>query len=483
MTQSLNQLIASGKLPLKSQGASMRPILFEDDIVYFKKIPFPQIKVNDIIVFKKKNELICHRVIYKETVLKKKSPFIITKGDNSLYADGKIYPRQILGKVYRVKRNGKTIFPETLYLIQSSQYFNEIIKIKNEFDQTSVNYLFLKGLPLHLYFEGRHPKRLYADCDVLIEKKDFEKAEKILLNLGYQKIKSELSSLHKELKEKEIENAYYKNVNGFMVIFDLHLEVVFMMTQLGKLNALYPQNLISQLTNEFLRLKKTIKINGEKFLILNPSYLILYLALHIFHHNFTGAFRYQFLDTVIRKLARHFEPSELGEKKSRQRSPRKVNNIPLDFSLDEFRDKNDLWFSLSKKIKEYQLQNFVYSVFLLLKKYYHTPIPSSFFSSIKPSAKSPTIMRIFRWMNFYPFKPLNLNPFILLPKINLFNDEPRIKAGTRRFFYLFLLSPKPFYKKILVFFNPAVVYSIWWVLLKKVFSIKKLIIHRDLKIK
>ena len=43
------------------------------------------------------------------------------------------------------------------------------------------------------------------------------------------------------MKDKESELAYYKIINGFMVTFDLHLEVVFMMTQLGRLEALYPQ--------------------------------------------------------------------------------------------------------------------------------------------------------------------------------------------------------------------------------------------------
>ncbi len=432
MIRSLNQLIASGKLPLKSQGASMMPLLLENDIVYFKKIPFSQIKVNDIIVFKKKKELICHRVIYKKPSLKKDSLHLITKGDNSPYADSKVYPHQILGKVYQVKRNGKIIFPETLYLIQSSQYLNEIIKIKKEFDKAGINYLFLKGLPLHLYFESRHPKRIYADCDVLIDKKDFETTKKILSDFRYVIFDQSLSKIHTLLRRKQIEVPFLKKNKNLssLIVFDIHLELDWMSQQLGKLEELYPQTLINNLTKECLRSKKSIRINGEKFFVLNFEFLIIYLSLHLFHHNFTGAFRYQFLDTVIRR----------GLNSRSHRNDKKIN-----------------WQRIAQKIKEYQLQNFVYPVFFLLKKHYHTPIPSSFLSSIKPSS---------------------VDTFTPLHKINIFNDEPRIRAGIKRFLYLFLLSPNPFYKKILVFFNPAVVYSILWVGLKKIFSIKQLIIHR-----
>jgi signal peptidase I len=165
MNKKINLLLSTGKIPLKSTGQSMLPILYENDIVYFKKISFSKIKVNDLIVFKMKSKLITHRVVYKT------NKYLITKGDNNPASDGKIYPRKILGKVYKIKRNGQTFNPETFYLLQSTNYFQEIVKIKNEFDKKNINYVFLKGLPLHLYFEGSHPQRLYADCDVLVIKK------------------------------------------------------------------------------------------------------------------------------------------------------------------------------------------------------------------------------------------------------------------------------------------------------------------------
>jgi signal peptidase I len=416
MEKIFKKLLHLKTLPLKSTGQSMLPILRPNDIVYFKKTPFLKIKVNDLIIFKKKNQLITHRVIYKT------KKYLITKGDNNPNSDGKIYPKQILGRVYQIKRNGQIFKPETFYLIQSTHYFSEIIKIKKEFDKENINYVFLKGLPLHLYFEGKHPQRLYADCDVLIDKKDFQKAEEILFSFGYQKADTSLSSFQKKLQDKKVENAYFKTINGFTVVFDLHLEVVFMMTQLGKLEALYPQKLIDDLTEEFLKTKRKIKINNEKFLILDTCYLILYLALHLFHHNFSGAFRYDFLDKVIKK-------SKISIKS---------------------------WQEIVLIIKKYQLNNFVFAVFFLLKKYYKTSVPPLFIRSIQP------------------INPLTRKLINKLTKINIFNDESRIRAGIKRFLYLFIFSPSPFWKKILIIFNPQVIFAVLWVVWKK---IKKLFLN------
>jgi signal peptidase I len=410
MEKIFKKLLRLKTLPLKSTGQSMLPILRPNDVVYFKKTPFLKIKVNDLIIFKKKNQLITHRVIYKT------KKYLITKGDNNLNFDGKIYPKQILGKVYQIKRNGQIFKPETLYLIQSTYYFSEIVKIKKEFDKENINYVFLKGLPLHLYFEGKHPQRLYADCDVLIDKKDFQKAEEILFSFGYQKADTSLSSFQKKLQDKQVENAYFKTINGFAVVFDLHLEVVFMMTQLGKLEALYPQKLIDDLTEEFLKTKRKIKINNEPFLILDTCYLILYLALHLFHHNFTGAFRYDFLDKVIKKIK---------------------------ISIKS-------WQEIALIIKKYQLNNFVFPVFFLLKKHYKTSVPPLFIRSIQP------------------INPLTRKLINKLTKINIFNDESRLRAGIKRFLYLFLLSPSPLWKKVLIFFNPQVIFAVFWVVWKRI---------------
>ncbi|MEK7597027.1 MAG: nucleotidyltransferase family protein [Patescibacteria group bacterium] len=389
------------KFITNTEGQSMFPFIQSNDGIYIRHIIFSKLKINDIVIFRQKGKFITHRIIYK------KQNYIVTKGDNNLNSDGKIYPKQIIGKVYQIRRNGKIINLDTLYLLQSSLYFQEINKIKQAFEKEKIEFVFLKGLPLHLYFEKTHPRRIYADCDVLINKKDLQKAEKIVLKFGYKKT---------EAKNKQVENNYFKVMNGFSVIFDLHLEPAFLMTQFSGLEALYPQKLIDKLTEELLKNKKKVKINNEFFFILNTRYLILYLALHLFHHNFRGAFRYQFLDKIVR--------------------------IGLD-SRFRGNDRDSEWRMIAQKITEYRLENFVYPVFILLKKYYNTPLPRFFVLTMK------------QWNN---------------ETINIFDDEPRIRAGINRFRFIFTLSPQPLWRKLFIFLNPNVVWSIFWIIWKKLSS-------------
>jgi len=411
----LNQLKKRKTFSLQADGESMLPILHPKDLVNYQKISFSKIKINDIVFVLKKLQSFTHRVIYKT------SKYLVTKGDNNLESDGKIYPRQIIGKITSVKRKNTIIDPEMLYLIQSSLYFKEIVKIISAFEKNEVNYVFLKGLLVHLYYEKTHPRRIYQDADVLIDKPDYKTAIKILTKFGYKSTDSSLSLTQKKLKDKTVEISFYKLVNGFPVVFDIHLEPAFMMTQIGSLEALYPQKLIDKLTNEFLKNKQQLTINNQQFSILSPPNLIIYLSLHFFHHNFTGAFRLELLDKVIRRTM-SLRPCLAGE-------------------------------TISSLINQYRLQNFVFPVFRLLKKYYNTPT----------------------------MKQWNNETMEQYSKINIFYDESRLTSGIKRFFLLFSLSPLPFYRKILVFFNPQVIYlaiftlnSRFKSLLKNSFNIFKL---------
>ena len=382
----------------------MEPLLYENDLVYFEKPK--QIKINDIVLIKKK-QLFIHRVIYKN------SRYFVTKGDNNLISDGKIKPGQIFGRVVKVKRAKYSYKPASTYLIQSSLYLREIIKVKNLLEKNKIEFVFLKGLPLHFYFEGAHPKRLYADCDILIDKKYYLQVEKILLSNGYKA--TNFSFLKKQASVKSdsfSERSYQKIIQGFPINFDVHLEAVFMMTQLGRLEALYPQKLINQLSDEFIKTKRVVKINNKSFFILNSKFLILYLALHFFHHNFRGAFRLDFLNKVIRKS----HPKEKD------------------------------WLEIAQITNKYQLENFVSPVFLLLKKYYLTPIPDFMYGSVVTD----------------PYK-----------NINIFDSESRISSGIARFKNIFVLSPYPLWKKIFVFVNLEVIYLVFFVLKLKLFYFLK----------
>ncbi|MBI5122615.1 S24/S26 family peptidase [Candidatus Roizmanbacteria bacterium] len=74
---------------LKAEGNSMLPILHPNDVVQYRKINFKQIRINDIILVRKNKRLFTHRIIYKT------DKYLVTKGNNNLESDGKIYPLQV----------------------------------------------------------------------------------------------------------------------------------------------------------------------------------------------------------------------------------------------------------------------------------------------------------------------------------------------------------------------------------------------------
>ena len=131
--------------------------------------------------------------------------------------------------------------------------------------------------------------------------------------------------------------------------------------------------------------------------------MILYLALHFFHHNFQGAFRLELLDKVIKKY--------------------------------KLREKD--WLGIKFKMAEFSLNNFVEPVFYLLRKYFRTPIP--------------------RLINGKKIE------------VNIFDSEPRIVSGIKRFRNLLFLSPNSFWRKTLIFLNPGVIYSSFFVLKERLF--------------
>ena len=313
----------------------------------------------------------------------------------------------------KIKRNGKVLDPEHVYLFQSTYYFEEIVKIKRKFEKEQIDFVFIKGLPIHLYIENNHPRRMYFDCDVLVLGQDFERAEKTLIAAGYKRAKDTLSGVHTSLKNKKIEMTYYKTINNINVVFDLHVEVVFMMTQLGKLNALYSQRSIDELTHSFLQEKRSVRIGQEVFPILSVNDLIIYLALHLFHHNFKGYYRYDFLDKAIRK-------------------------------------ENIDWDKIIEKVQMNNLRNFVYPVFLLLQTYYKSPIPKKLLAELKPSR--------------FVLRSISR----LRKKFSIFDDEKRVEAGVDRFRNLFTFSQNNLLRKLLVFSDISVVYSIFWVFQRRI---------------
>ncbi|HVT01181.1 MAG TPA: nucleotidyltransferase family protein [Patescibacteria group bacterium] len=383
---------------VKTFGNSMSPLLIDGDIVYLKRKKFDLITIDDIVCIYKREKLFTHRVIYRA------NNYIITRGDNSSVSDGRSYSRNIVGVVEKIKREEEIYGINDLYLIQSTLYLKEVLKLQRAFKKTSLDFVFLKGLPLYLYLDGELPKRIYADCDLLVD--NFILAERIFKKLGYRK-----ERLGKDMfqMKKDKEASFYKLVKGFPVVFDLHKEVVFIMVRAGNLNMLYPQSLIQKLTNKFLVEKKYIRLkkHGELLPILSMENLIVYLCLHLFNHNFAGPYRYDFLNKVLKKK----------------------------FDLHD----------VLQTINDFQLVKFVYPAFFLLKKYYF----------------SKTSAEVIKKMNM----SINIHKYT---HKNLFSAAPKPFGSGEYFIAAFNASPIPIWKRCLVLLDTRVVVVGFKVIIKKI---------------
>ena len=389
----------------------MYPLLHNEDIVYLKKIRFSSIKTDDIVCFKKYGKLQTHRIIYRT------NKYLITKGDNNLKADGKVYPRQIIGRVYQVKRNGEIFNPEDIYLYQSTLYFQEIIKVKKAFENAKINFVFLKGLPIHFYYEKTHPRRLYADCDILVKSKDLSKLNTAYNDLGYEKSISSFTKIHKTLRDHESQISYKKIINNNTVKFDIHFDSNVAIPQLGYLEALYPSRLIHQFNNELLDEKVFVNIQNIQFPLLSLENQILFSSFNLFRDGYKGTYRYHLLMLLFNRLG--------------------SNNYRL----------------LANKIIKYKMENYVYPSILLLIKYFKFHPSTYFLSMIKPKNI---------YMNY-------INKIIL--NINIFDTDTRVTSGVNRFKQYFYLSPNSLIKRSTVFLQPKVLYSTLWVAFKRPYTL------------
>lgn len=318
-------------MKLKTFGKSMEPFFRDGDVLEIKKTLFSSIKIDDFVTVKNGKNLVTHRVIYKHP----KGFFIISKGDNNLKHDGKIFPKQVLGKVFSAKRDTKLFEPDKLYLIQSTIYYREIVNAIKLFDKANIDYAILKGLPLYLHLFKSHPKRVYADCDLLINQKDYPQAIKTLKKTGYRVNTSSPAV-----------TSLIKIASGFPVMFDVHKEAVFLMTKLQNLAPLYPPSYTKQFSTMLLKEKVWVTLNNNRYPILSSENLFVYLLLHLFHHNYKGYYRFEMVKSVL-KLNLNFE-------------------------------------KISKIISEYKLKSFIYPAVAILKNHYGVKFPTSFITSITP---------------------------------------------------------------------------------------------------
>lgn len=266
----------------------MVPLILPSDKPIVKKTR--SYRLNDIVVARYQGKLIAHRIIYMYP-----DGSLQTKGDNNLASDGKIRKSRILGKVERVIRGGASISLSHVYLSQSSTYLKELNLLNNALKRTRIAYVLLKGLPLHLAHGGKLPRRLYFDADILVKRKDQKGVERNFAKLGFEPIEPQL--LGKTVKNYS-QISFVKKVKPFAVIIDVHFSPGVGFTKATSLNRLIPS--LSRYTQDLFESTKEVRVEGSLYPMLNQENLVLYLLLHLFHHNFRGIHRLEFIDMLVR---------------------------------------------------------------------------------------------------------------------------------------------------------------------------------------
>lgn len=386
---------------IKANGNSMFPTLQNGDIVEYIESTFNTTHINDIVLVCRNNMLFAHRVIYKT------KDVCITRGDNNFTADEPIRKEDILAKVIRFKRNKIWHELQDVYYVQSAFYMKEIQKLETILSLHSIPHVFLKGVLISLRYEGDIPKRVYADCDLLVYRKDFERVKKAFRLLKYIPLKEPPSFLDIEKMEDRTEISFIRYIKNVPVVFDLHLEPVFSMPRLKESGVLYSSILLKKFGESLIDNCQKINIKGMRYPLCSIPNQILYLTLHIFNHSFTDNFRYQLLYAAIKNKA---------TKKT--------------------------YLQLTQVISQYNLNGYVYPVFLLLNKYYDDIIPQEFMNTIIPRHIS----------QIYIAKRIASQTDIFSIRTPSF---PKLK----RFITIFLLSPGTLFKKLTKFLYPQALYT------------------------
>ena len=88
-------LLLNNATCLYSEGSSMNPVMFNDNYVCYKKAVIDDVKLGNIIVFRKEDQILAHRVVVKE------GNRILTKGDNNNIRE-EVIPEDIIGIVVAI---------------------------------------------------------------------------------------------------------------------------------------------------------------------------------------------------------------------------------------------------------------------------------------------------------------------------------------------------------------------------------------------
>jgi len=89
----------------QARGQSMYPAIRDGEIIKVEPVEPSHIKKGDIVLYRMKKGVIAHRVVRIER-RNGGLPFFVLRGDTMETCDGIVEPRQVIGRVISVERNG-----------------------------------------------------------------------------------------------------------------------------------------------------------------------------------------------------------------------------------------------------------------------------------------------------------------------------------------------------------------------------------------
>ena len=91
---------------IETTGFSMWPFIKQGEKLIIKKVPIEDLRVGDIILYRKDNQLVCHRLIKR--IGDEKGYLLYTRGDNSSQFDS-LSEEMFLGKAIGILKKCKMI--------------------------------------------------------------------------------------------------------------------------------------------------------------------------------------------------------------------------------------------------------------------------------------------------------------------------------------------------------------------------------------
>lgn len=269
-------------------------------------------------------------------------------------------------------------------------FYNHIGKPIRSFDNQGIKTVVLKGAALARTVYPNIALRSFGDVDVLIDKKDLEKAKSCLEGLGYSIVPGVYSVAHQQNEDLGCEWAFS---NG-----ELLLEIHWDLTE-----KFAPFRVEIE---EFWQNLHPVEFDGVHTLVLSPENLLIHLSIHSYKHGWARLREICDVDAT----ARHY--SEV---------------------LD--------WECLAKRAQKYRIERPLYYSLCLSKELFDSPIPSFTLNFLK-SVSRPDFFWM-RWQkvvgsNFIAKEiPQKVTQFLIAKGLkNKFKILHRIIMPTGTFYFL-----------------------------------------------